>query len=383
MASTQNMCVRCVMDTTDPDIQFDETGVCNHCRYYDDLAQTVLLSEDEKAAKLQEVVAEIKAAGQGKSYDCILGISGGVDSTYLAHILKKLGLRPLAVHLDNGWNSELAVSNVEKVLKFLEIDLYTRVLDWEEFRDLQLSFLKASVPDAEIPTDHAIMSTLYQVTAEQGLRHIISGANVVTEAVLPTSWTYGIGDWRYISGIHRQFGKEKLKSYPHFTRDQWYYYTFIKKINYVCLLDYLPYYKKEAMRVLEEELGWQYYGGKHYESIYTRFFQGYILPTKFNIDKRKAHLSNLICSDQMTREEALAELAHNAYLEDQSQADLEYVTKKLELTAHEFQMIMSLPRKSYKDYKTYQNVTSLDRLRVKALGVAKAGYQAKKKLSGA
>lgn len=369
------------MDTTDPDIQFDEQGVCNHCLNYIEISKKHILSETEKEKKLESTVTAIKHAGKGKPYDCILGISGGVDSTYLAYILKKMNLRPLAVHLDNGWNSELAVSNVEKVLSLLNIDLYTNVLDWEEFRDLQLSFLRASVNDAEIPTDHAIMATLYQVAARHGLRHIISGANIVTESVLPTSWTYGVGDWRYIQDVHRKFGTRKLKSYPNIGRDKWYYYTFIKKIEYVCLLDYLPYYKQEAMRVLQEELGWQYYGGKHYESIYTRFFQGYILPIKFSIDKRKAHLSNLICSGQMTREEAITELSYNAYLEDQFHADIEYVSKKLELATEELQEIMSLPRKSYKDYKTYQNVTSFDRLRTKALDVAKTGYHMKTRLS--
>lgn len=353
--SYYRICTRCIMDTTDPEIQFNENGVCNHCRDYEIEAQRFLLPETERKQALDRLVATIKERGKGKEYDCIIGVSGGVDSTYLAYLVKKLGLRPLAVHMDNGWNSELAVSNIEKVLKALKIDLYTHVLDWEEFKDLQLSFLKASVPDAEIPTDHAIFGVIYRVAVEKGISYYVIGTNVVTEGILPGRWTYGVTDWIYIKSIHKKFGQRKLRTYPHFSRIAQTYLKSIKKIKVVSILDYIPYVKNDVINILERELGWKYYGGKHYESIYTRFFQGYILPRKFNIDKRRAHLSTLVCSGQMTREEALEEMKHNNYTEHQMREDYEYVIKKLGLTKDEFEKIMSLPIKTFSEYTTLIN----------------------------
>lgn len=373
------ICTRCVMDTTDPEIMFDTAGVCSHCRKYDDLAREHLRTGEAARIELERMLSRIKCHGKGKEYDCIIGVSGGVDSTYLAYIVKNLGLRPLAVHLDNGWDSELAVTNIEKTLKKLSIDLYTFVINWEEFKNLQLSFLKASVPDAEIPTDHAIIAILYRMAVERRIP-LISGANIVTESVLPTRWTYGIGDWRYISGIHKKFGTVRLKTFPHFSRNDLLYYTFVKGVQSITLLDYVPYVKKDVMHVLENVLDWKYYGGKHYESIYTRFFQGYILPMKFNIDKRRAHVSNLICSQQMTREEAVEEISVNPYTEEMMCSDREYVIKKLGITEAEFGHIMSLPVKSYRDYPTYQVVTAGDSLRGMALNVPKYAIRAKRRL---
>ena len=347
---TYRICTHCIMDTTDPEIAFDEQGVCNHCRQYALLEAQYPYAHGGGEAVVAALVDEIKAAGKGRPYDCVMGVSGGVDSSYLAYQMHRLGLRTLAVHMDNGWNSELAVSNIEKLLNQLGIDLYTHVLDWEEFRDLQLSFLKASVPDAEIPTDHAIAAVLYDTAARHGIRYMISGTNIVTEAIMPRRWTYGIWDWRYIRGIHEQFGRVKLKRFPHYTRWSLLYCRFVKGIRSVRLLNYLPYRKEEALRVLEEELGWRNYGGKHYESIYTRFFQGYILPEKFNIDKRRAHLSTLICSRQMTREEALSELAKDAYASDLLATDKPFVIKKLGLTEAEFAALMAAPPRTYMDY---------------------------------
>jgi len=338
------------MDTSDPEIRFDHEGVCSHCHGYAETAARLVHVGEEGRRQLEAMVAAIRASGRGKPYDCVMGVSGGVDSTYLAYIAKSLGLRPLAVHLDNGWNSELAVSNIEKVLNTLGIDLYTEVLDWEEFRDLQLSFLRASVPDAEIPTDHAISATVNRVAAERGIDFIISGDNVVTEGILPVSWTYGVWDWKYISAVHRQFGTARLAGIPHYSLAKLFYYKSVKKIRTVRPLNYVPYVKGDVMRVLEEKLGWKYYGGKHYESIYTRFFQGYILPAKFGIDKRKAHLSTLICSGQMTREEALAEILCDRYAGELQRSDREYVIKKLALTPDEFAAIMALPARSYREF---------------------------------
>ncbi len=344
------VCTRCVMDTTDPDIEFDARGVCNHCHRYDELAKNRLLPGDEARRRLDSLVAVIRKRGRRKPYDCIIGVSGGVDSTYVAYIVKNLGLRPLAVHLDNGWDSELAVDNIKKTLEALGIDLYTLVIDWEEFRDLQLAFLKASTPDGEIPTDHAILAILYQIAAEQGLRYVLLGTNVATEAVLPLKWGYGYFDWKYISAVQSRFGAGKTRSYPHFGLLKLAYYAVARRIRLVQILNYLYYDKSAAMGMIEKELGWRYYGGKHYESIYTRFFQAYILPRKFDIDKRKAHSSNLVWSGQWTREQALESMSREDYGQAMADEDRTYVIKKLGIDDARFEEIMELPRKTFLHY---------------------------------
>lgn len=351
-ASNYRMCVRCIMDTSDPDIQFDENGFCNHCRKYEEKVKIELCTNEEGQRKLERLVTAIKKAGEGKEYDCIVGVSGGVDSTMVAYLVKeKLKLRPLAVHMDNGWNSELAVSNVERTLKALDIDLYTYVIDWEEFKDLQLSFLKASVTNCEIPTDHAIMAILYQIAAKHGMKYILSGTNVTSEGIhLPPTWGYDAKDWRQVKGIHKRFGSTRLKSFPQLKARDFLYYTFVKGIRFVPILNYFPYVKEDAKKLLERELDWRDYGGKHYESIYTRFYQAYILPQKFNIDKRRVHLSTLICSKQMTREQALEEIEQELYEPDKLIEDRDFVIKKLGLTDQEFEEIMARPIKTYRDY---------------------------------
>lgn len=350
------ICTRCIMDTTDPDIRFDENGVCNHCKRYDAVSVTRLVAVEERDRKLNAIVDEIKAVGKGKPYDCVIGVSGGVDSTYVAWLVKNLGLRPLAVHLDNGWNSELAVANIEKTLKTLGIDLYTHVLNWDEFRNLQVSFLKASTPDGEVPTDHAIFALLYELAAKHGLKHVITGTNVVSEAILPEKWGYGYFDWRYIKDVHRRFGSVRLTNYPHFSLAKLGYYVFVKKIRMVSILNYVEYEKDGAMDVLQNDLGWIYYGGKHYESIYTRFYQAYILPRKFSIDKRKAHYSNLVLSRQMSRDEALEKLKEPVYPEHLLQEDREYTIKKLGFSEQDFENIMRAPKKTFEDYRTSHKI---------------------------
>jgi N-acetyl sugar amidotransferase len=345
-------CTRCIMDTTDPDIVFDAQGVCSHCHRYERVARERLIPAAERPARLAALVDEIKASGAGKPYDCVIGVSGGVDSTYVAWLVKDLGLRPLAVHLDNGWNSELAVANIEKTLKTLGIDLYTHVIDWEEFRDLQVSFLKADTPDGEVPTDHAIFALLYRVAARHGLRHVITGTNVATEAVLPERWGYGYFDWRYVKDVHRRFGSARLSTYPHFSLLKLAYYVFVRRIRMVSILNHVDYDKAAAMRLLQDKLGWVYYGGKHYESIYTRFYQAYVLPRKFDIDKRKAHLSTLVLSGQMTREAALQAMQEPVYPERALLEDRDYSIKKLGLTTAQFDAIMAAPPKSFHDYRT-------------------------------
>jgi N-acetyl sugar amidotransferase len=344
------------MDTTDPDISFDAAGVCNHCHRYEEVARQRIIPPAQRKERLAQLVAEVKRAGEGKPYDCVIGVSGGVDSTYVAWVVKDLGLRPLAVHLDNGWNSELAVANIEKTLKKLGIDLYTHVIDWEEFRNLQISFLKASTPDGEVPTDHAIFALLYRIAAKQGLKHIITGTNVISEAILPEKWGYGYFDWSYVKDVHRRFGSARLSTYPHFSLLGLFYYVFLRRIRMVSVLNFIDYNKNQAMDVLQNELGWVYYGGKHYESIYTRFYQAYLLPRKFDIDKRKAHYSNLVLSGQMTRPEAVEAMKAPVYPADLLEEDRQYVIKKLNLDAQQFEEIMTLPRKTFLDYKNNRDV---------------------------
>lgn len=355
------MCRRCIMNSwSEPGVSFDDSGLCNHCRRYDELLASRVLRGEEGRRALEALVARIRAAGQGREYDCIIGVSGGVDSTYVAWLVRELGLRPLAVHFDNGWNSELAVSNIEKVLKRLDIDLYTYVVDWEEFRDLQVAFLRASTPDGEIPSDHAIFALLWGEAARRGIRHVISGMNFATEALSVPDWSYGHSDWRYIRDVHRRFGRRRLDTYPHFSLPRLLWWNAARGIRTVSILNYVDYRKSEAMRVLQDELGWVYYGGKHYESIYTRFWQGYVLPRKFGIDKRVGHLSDLVNSGQLTREQALEEIRGDPYPAELQAHDREYVIKKLELTETEFEALMALPSRSFRDYRnSYATVQAL------------------------
>lgn len=344
-------CSRCVMDTTvDSAIAFDEGGVCNHCRRYDQLHASRVAAGEAGRRALAGIVEKIKRAGRNRDYDCIIGVSGGVDSTYVAYLVRKLGLRALAVHFDNGWNSELAVKNVEQVLNKLGIDLYTYVVDWPEFRDLQVAFLKASTPDGEIPTDHAINALLWREASRRRVRYIISGMNFATESISIPEWAYGHSDWRYIRDIHRRFGTAKLKSYPHFSLAYLFFINVIRGVRTVSLLNYVDYSKEDAMTILQKELGWRSYGGKHHESIYTRFYQGYLLPRKFGIDKRYGHLSDLINAGQKSRGDALQELSEPPYQQELQRQDLAYVTKKLGLSVGQFEEIMQTPKRSFREF---------------------------------
>jgi len=357
-------CSRCIMnDLVDPRIQFDGNGVCNHCRRYDALVGARVVRGGEGRRILDGLVGKMKAAGRGRDYDCIIGVSGGVDSTYVAYLVKQLGLRPLAVHFDNGWNSELAVSNIEKVLKRLDIDLHTYVVDWEEFRDLQLAFLRASTPDGEIPTDHGIFALLWREAVAKGVRYIVSGMNFATEAMSVPEWSYGHSDWRYIKAVHRRFGTTPLRTYPHFSLLDLLWINLVRRVRTISILNYVEYDKEAAMRLLRDRLGWVYYGGKHYESIYTRFWQGYVLPRKFGIDKRYGHLSDLINSGQLTREQALDEIRQETYPADLQEQDRRYVIKKLELTDAGFETLMAAPPRSFRDYpNNFARVESLKRM---------------------
>ncbi len=347
---TYQQCTRCVLDTSDdPSISFNEQGICSYCENYDVEEKTLLKGPEAMKQELEGSLKRIKEAGKGNKYDCILGISGGVDSTYLAYKAKEFGLRPLLVHFDNGWNSELAVKNIENIVTKLGFDLHTFVIDWDEFRSLQLAFLRASVIDVELPTDHAMLATLYNLALQHKVKYILSGHNIVSELVLPQNWYYNKRDHVHIQAINDQFGEVPLKTFPLLT-SKLKFLTAFHEIQSVALLNYLPYNKEEVKKVIIEKLEWRDYGGKHYESIFTRFYQGYILIKKFGVDKRKAHLSNLICSRQITKEQAIAQLQQPAYDPQVFASDYEFVLKKFKLTKAEFEEIMNRPVKKHTDY---------------------------------
>jgi N-acetyl sugar amidotransferase len=339
------------MDTSDPEIFFSEKGICNHCELMEQKALRYTFPKEILQNHLDSIISEIKSHGGNKKYNCLIGVSGGVDSTYVAYLVKKLGLRPLAVHLDNGWNTVTSISNINNALKTLDIDLLTIVLDWTEFRDIQLSFLKASTPDSEIPTDHAIYAVLRKVASENNIKYIIDGVNYATETIMPKSWSQGYSDWKYIKILQNKYGTCKLKTYPHYTFLNLFYYKRIKSQKTISILNYIEYNKADVKNLLIKQLNWKDYGGKHYESLYTRFFQAYILPTKFGFDKRRAHLSTLINSNQITREEALKEISLELYDEGILNEHKMYIAKKLEISLEYFNEILSARPKKYRDYR--------------------------------
>jgi N-acetyl sugar amidotransferase len=342
-------CSRCILDTTVSDIWFDEKGICKYCKIHDemDLAHSL---DDSSGEKINELISKIKSDGRKKVHDCIVGVSGGRDSTYTLYTAVKFGLKPLAVHFDNGWNTEISVKNIKKVCEKLDVPLCTVVADWEEFKDLQISFLKASTPDADVPTDYAIYSVLYDVANKEGIRYILNGHSFRTEGTSPISWTYM--DPLYVSSVHKQFGKIKhLKSFPHMTFLKLIWYSFFKGIREVRLMEYINYRQQEVDHILKSELGWEYYGGHHHENMYTKFFQSYYLPLKFNIDKRKTELSALVRSGQITRADALMEIQMTSYKYDPDVVS--YTIAKLNLTQVEFDQILNKSVKSHDDYHTY------------------------------
>lgn len=341
------------MDTSDPLITFDEKGICNHCIDY---RNTVLrhLSDTEKSKKaFQRLIERIKEEGKGKEYDCVIGLSGGADSTYVAYLVtKEFGLRPLAVHLDNGWDSREAVINIRNIVNRLEIDLYTHVIDWEEFRDLQRSYFKASVIDIEALTDHAILALLYSSANKHAVKYILTGSNMWTERIIPKSWAFNKNDLTNIKAIHKRFGRVPLVTFPQLGLRKLLYYSRIKKIQSFAPLNFINFSKDQVKLTIQQELGWKDYGSKHHESVFTRFYQGYILPRKFGIDKRRAHLSCLINAGQMTRNQALSILSSPTYDPDLQRRDYEFVIKKLGFTHEEFENYMKRPPVSHFAYKT-------------------------------
>jgi N-acetyl sugar amidotransferase len=350
------ICTHCIMDTSDPFISFDEDGKCSHCLRFEKIIRKDWHPDAAGEEILSALIARIKDENRHRDYDAAIGLSGGVDSSYLAYVAKKkYDLRLLAVHIDGGWNSELSVKNIEKIVSKLNIDLYTFVVDWEEMRDLQIAFLHASLANIDVPQDHAFIAGLYKYATKHKLRYVLSGGNIATESILPEEWAYNAMDLRHLKAIHDRFGKKKLISFPTLNFVQYYLmYPYVNKMRVVRPLNYLPYNRDDAIHTLEHEIGFRYYGSKHFESRFTKWQQLFYRPMKFGYDSRRAHLSSLIQSDQMSREDAIKEMEQGRYNEAAQAEDTEYVRKKLGLTPDEFDYLLSLPSKTYRDYPSNQ-----------------------------
>lgn len=346
-------CSRCLLTTVDtPIISFDNKGECSYCNYYDSVTSKLGTAE-EKKNWISNKIAEIKKEGRGKEFDCILGVSGGVDSTFLSYWAKENGLSPLVVHFDNGWNSELATANIRNICEKLGLALNTHVIDWEEFKALQVAYLYAGVIDMEVLTDHAIMATIYEIAAKHKIKYTLNGFNFATEAIMPKGWVFDKSDWENIRDIYKKFGAGKaIKTFPHISFKQKLFYHWFHKLESIQVLNYVDYNKEEAKKLISEKLAWRDYGGKHYESVFTKFYQAYILPVRFGVDKRKAHLSNLICSKQISKQEALIELKKPLYQEQELRNEKEYVIKKWDLTEQAFDKIMQMPKRAHEEFNT-------------------------------
>jgi N-acetyl sugar amidotransferase len=363
-------CSRCVMDTSDPEIQFDESGVCNHCSEFALVTSKGWFPNAEGASLLQKQVERIKQDAAGKPYDCILGLSGGVDSSYLAIKVKELGLRPLVMHVDAGWNSELAVSNIEKVVKYCGFDLHTHVINWEEMRDLQLAYLKAGISNQDVPQDHAFFASMYHFAVENGIRTIISGGNLATEGVFPKSWHGSAMDAKNLKAIHRQFGSRPLKGYKTISFFQYYFlYPFVYKMRTLRPLNFMTFNKDEAISYLEREVGWRAYGRKHGESVFTKFFQNYYLPQKFGFDKRRPHFSSLVVSGQMSRDEAVQALNEPLYDPRELEDDISYFCKKLRIQRDEFNKLLAQPSRHYSEFDNWDRLHALVKRAQSLLGM--------------
>ena len=353
------ICTVCVMDTTDSKITFDAAGVCDHCNtFYRKILPNWHTDERGKQA-LDPLIASIRNEGEGRDFDCIIGVSGGIDSSYLTYAAKEMfGLRPLVFHVDAGWNSQIAVNNIEKLVDKLGLDLYTEVIDWEEMRDLQLAFFKSGVPHIDTPQDHAFFATMYKFAEQHGVRYILTGSNLSTECVRnPVEWMYYQSDSIQLRDIHRKFGERPLVNFPT-TSILWHklYLPYVKGIRVVTPLNYIRYVKAEAMQFLQERFGWQPYPQKHFESRFTRFYESYWLPKKFGYDTRRVQYSSLILTGQMTRDEALERLSRPPYDEEDIAQEFEYVATKLGISVDELQSYMDAPNKSYRDYRSQEQV---------------------------
>ncbi len=368
-------CINCVMDTSDTQIVFDEQGVCDHCRGFKSDVLPNWYPNDTGKAMFREMVSKIKKSGNGKPFDCIMGMSGGLDSSYLLHLaVKEFDLRPLVFHVDGGWNSDLAVNNIQMLIDKLGLDLFTEVINWEEMRDLQHAFFKSGVPHLDIPQDHAFVATLYHFANKHGIKYIVNGGNFATECVRnPKDWLYYGTDMAQLRDIHGQFGTRSLDTYP-FSSVLYHkvYLRYFKGVQVVKPLNFLPYTKEHASKVLSELYGWRPYPQKHFESRFTRFYEGYWLPTRFGFDTRRVQYSSLILTGQMTREEALAKLEKPAYDPETIDEDFEYIATKLGISVQELRGYHEMPLKTYKDYKNQEWLFDLGAKTLKALGIERA-----------
>ncbi len=369
------VCNNCIMDTSDSKIVFDDSGQCEYCtNYYSNILPN-WHTDETGLAQIEAQVEKIKAAGKGQDHDCLIGLSGGVDSSYVVHIaVKKFGLRPLLYHVDAGWNSQQATSNIESLVDKLGLDLYTEVVNWKEMRDLQLAFFRAQVPHIDTPQDHAFFAGLYNFAVKNKVRYILTGANYSTECVRePREWHYHATDLRQLKDIHRRFGTAPLKSFPLTSIFRYkLYYRYVKGIQVVKPLNHVPYVKDEAVKELQDTYGWQSYPHKHYESRFTRFYEGYWLPAKFGFDKRRAHFSSLILTGQMSRDEALEKIANPPFDDEAIKTDFEYVATKLGLTVDELKELQRGPNKTYHDYANNQRLIDLGTQAMRAMGLQRA-----------
>jgi len=339
------------MDTTDRNIEFDQDGICSHCRHYDETIKPALLSTEQKQQRLSDLVTHIKKAGSKRQYDCIVGLSGGKDSSYVCYLAKKYGLRTLVVHFDNGWDSELAIQNIENIILRTGFDYYNYIVDWDEFRDLQLAFFRASVVDIEVPTDLGIFSLLPKIASRMKVRYVLMGQNPETESIMGQDWNFPYKNYRAnLLAIHEKYGKIKLRTFPMVTPLERRVQKSIRNIKSVNVLEYADCSYQKIEQVLRDQFDWKDYSVKHGESIFTRFYQGYVLPKKFGFDKRRAHLANLICSGQLDRATALERLQRDAYEPSILLEEKEYVISKWQLAEEEFDRIMALPPVSHYSY---------------------------------
>ena len=372
---THRVCANCVMDTSDPMIRFDEREICDHCRTFFNHTLPRWHTDERGARELDKVVARIKREGEGREFDCIVGLSGGIDSSFLTYVAKEvLGLRPLVFHVDAGWNSQEAVNNIERLVEGLSLDLYTEVINWDEMRDLQLAFFRSGVPHIDTPQDHAFFATMYKFAEQYHVKHILSGANISTECVRnPVEWIY-YADARQVRDIHHQFGTRPLKQFPT-SSILWHklYLPYIRGIRVERLLNYLPYIKQDAVKLLTEKFGWQSYPEKHYESRFTRLFESYWLPTRFGYDVRRVKYSSLILTGQMSRVEAIEKLEQPSYDQATIIHDLNYVASKLGISPDELNGFMQMPRRTFRDYESHERLFRLGAKVMKRLGLEVAG----------
>ncbi len=360
--SEKKICTKCVMDTTDSKIVFDSNGVCDHCRMFEQKILPVWKYGCGRGQELELITKKIKAQSKGKEFDCIIGMSGGIDSSYLVYLAKeKMGLNPLVFHVDAGWNSQIAVNNIEKIVDGLGLELYTEVIDWEEMKDLQRAFFQSGVSHIDTPQDHAFFATMYKFALKYNIKNILTGGNYSTECVRnPLEWMYYQSDSRQLKDIHAKFGQGKLDNFP-VTNILWHkvYLPYIKQIKLTRPLDYVQYDKEEATQLLENKFGFQRYPQKHFESRFTKFYESCWLYERFGFDTRKVQLSSLILTNQMTRDEALEILKNKPYDEDNIHHEIEYMANKLDMTVDELTECFEMPVRHYTDYKNQQEIYNI------------------------